>query len=137
MIWIDDFIGDVPEYCDFDTNLDGGIKTSGLFVVEVSRDAGSQLRAHGLAELGGCHPPVPEGQGVVVVLQPVREVDGPAPQHLGHQAAHRPVHVALAGDGETLRGHTSQGHVWPLPQTCRTWQLKSRKYRQENLQITI
>ena len=56
---------------------------------------------------------MPEGEKVVLVLQPVGEVDDPGAQQLAEQAAQRTVHVPLARHGEPLRGQAGQGHVAP------------------------
>ena len=100
-------------------NLDGGVQTAGLLVVEVPGETGPEGAAHWLAQLDRSHPAVPESEGVGVVLQPVGQVDSAAAQQFAHQAAQGALHVSLAGDGETLRGEPGQGHVRPLTQPCR------------------
>ena len=100
-------------------NLDGGVQTAGLLVVEVPGEAGTQGAADWLTELDWSHPAVPESESVAVVLQPVGEVDSPAPPQLPHQTAQGAIHVPLAGDGESLRGQSGQRQVRPLAQPCR------------------
>ena len=109
-----------PEDGDLHTNLDGGVQTARLLVVEVPGEAGPQGTAHWFTELDRSHPAVPESQSVGVVLQPVGEVDGAAAQQFAHQAAQGALHVSLAGDGETLGGQAGQGQVRPLTQSGRS-----------------
>ena len=104
-------------------DLDGGVQTAGLLVVEVPGEAGAERAADWLTELYRGHPAVPESERGAVVLQPVGEVDSPAPHQLPHQAAQGAVHVPLAGDGESLRGQSGQRQVRPLAQPGRTRQL--------------
>ena len=60
----------LPEHCDLDPNLDGGIQAARLFVVEVSGDARSQRRANVFTELGWSHSSMPECQSALVMLKP-------------------------------------------------------------------
>ena len=66
---------------------------------------------------------MPEGEKVVLVLQPVGEVDDPCAQQLAEQAAQRTVYVPLARHREPLRGQAGQGHVTPgsQPLNMKCW----------------
>ena len=70
---------------------------------------------------------MPEGEKVVLVLQPVGEVDCTAAEQLAHQAADGAVHISLASHGETLGGEPGQGHVGPLTQACGAGQLEEER----------
>ena len=118
-------------------DLDGGVQTARLLVVEVPSEAGAEGAADWLTELYWSHPAVPESERGAVVLQPVGEVDSPAPHQLPHQAAQGAVHVPLAGDGESLRGEPGEGEVRPLAQSCWPGQLNSQSVNTEVRLITM